>query len=212
MSTPFSSISKLMYNEMKKSEVFTSMDVEVATDYLSDLIIEGATLDFSTCRKDLEDLIEYREKEINKKIESDCESIITDISQVDELLRNEIVIYVNDVQVEDFTYNIVDNSCTINYDFKQDDYVRIIFCFEGEFKADLTYREKYIIALSAYYHYLCGKVKEENTWFKKLGDKDYSFQRGTLNDYISLQNKVNSNIRNYIRQYEQQMATVEDFM
>ena len=82
--------------------------------------------------------------------------------------------------------------------FKENDEVELIFINEGCFNVDLTVDEKYIIALGATYHYLDQKIKDEQKWVRKLGDKDYSITRGSIDNYRNLNNNIKSNLVIYI--------------
>jgi hypothetical protein len=217
MSTPFSAISKLMQLEMQQSDLYKTgkINTDITLDIISDLILNGATVDFATCRKDLENNIPYTQTEVDVIIDIDKNSLTIDLSNMIDLVKNNIVLYVNDIEITDFIYvpDIITNIGTITYDFKANDKVTILFVFEGEFEEDLIHREKYIIALAGYYHYLTGKIQEENRLIKQLGDKDYKIIRGNLsNDLLSLKTSVWDNLRVYIIAYNNQTSTVEDFM
>lgn len=217
MSTPFSDISKLMQLEMQQSDLYKEgkINTDIALDIISDLILIGANVDFTTCNKKLELNIPYKDEKIESIIDVDKNTLSIDITSVDIIMRDNIVLYINDVEKTDFTY-ILDNTlntCDINYSFKANDNVEVVFIFEGEFQDDLIFREKYIIALSAYYHNLSGKIQEENKLIKQLGDKDYKIIRGNLkDDLLALKNSVWNNLRTYIIAYERQTSTVEDLM
>jgi hypothetical protein len=217
MSTPFSAISKLMQLEMQQSDLYKlgKIDTDIALDIISDLILNGATVDFATCRKDLENNIPYMQIDVDFTIKSDKNSLIVDLSNMLDIVKNNIILYVNDTEITDFKYTVdgLINTGIVNYSFKTNDKVTVLFVFEGEFKDKLSHREKYIIALASYYHYLCGKVQEENKLIKQLGDKDYKIVRGNLvGDLLSLKDSVWNNLRTYIIAYNNQTSTVEDFM
>jgi len=217
MSTPFSDISKLMQLEMQQSDLYKlgKLNTEIALDIISDLILNGATVDFATCRKDLENNIPYTQIETTSKINQNKNSLMIDLSNIDDKLKDNVILYVNDSEIIDFTYNVdkLINIGTIKYDFKSNDNVVVLFVFEGEFEENLNHREKYIIALASYYHYLCGKIQEENRLIKQLGDKDYKVVRGNLsNDLLALKESTWNNLRTYIIAYNNQTSTVDDFM
>jgi hypothetical protein len=222
MSTPFSAISKLMQLEMQQSDLYKlgKINTDIALDIISDFILNGANVDFATCRKDLENNIPYTEEEITFKITESETTVEIDITSIPENMRNNLILYINDVEILDFNYEIKDSStnsnikiCDIVYPFNKNDVVSLLFVFEGEFEEDLSHREKYIVALSAYYHYLTGKIQEENRLIKQLGDKDYKIIRGNMsNDLLSLKTSVWNNLRTYIIAYNNQTSTVEDFM
>jgi hypothetical protein len=217
MSTPFSDISKLMQLEMQQSDLYKEgkINTDIALDIISDLILIGASVDFATCNKKLELNTPYKDEKINSIIDIDKNTLSIDITNIDITMRNNIVLYVNDVEQTDFTYKIDNtlNTCDVSYNFKANDNVEVVFIFEGEFQEDLSFREKYIIALSAYYHNLNGKIQEENKLIKQLGDKDYKIVRGNFkDDLLALKNSVWDNLRTYIIAYERQTSTVEDLM
>jgi hypothetical protein len=217
MSTPFSEISKLMQLEMQQSDLYKEgkINTDIALDIISDLILIGSNVDFTTCRKNLELNTPYKDTKINSIVDIDKDKLSIDITNIDMTMRDSIVLYINDIEKNDFTYTIdnVLNTCDINYNFKANDNVDIVFIFEGEFQEDLSFREKYIIALSAYYHNLNGKIQEENKLIKQIGDKDYKIVRGNFkDDLLALKNSVWDNLRTYIIAYERQTSTVEDLM
>jgi hypothetical protein len=217
MSTPFSEISKLMQLEMQQSDLYKEgkINTDIALDIISDLILIGSNVDFTTCRKNLELNTPYKDTKTNSIVDIDKDKLSIDITNIDMTMRDSIVLYINDIEKNDFTYTIdnVLNTCDINYNFKANDNVDIAFIFEGEFQEDLSFREKYIIALSAYYHNLNGKIQEENKLIKQIGDKDYKIVRGNFkDDLLALKNSVWDNLRTYIIAYERQTSTVEDLM
>lgn len=217
MSTPFSEISKLMQLEMQQSDLYKEgkINTDIALDIISDLILIGSNVDFTTCRKNLELNTPYKDTKINSIVDIDKDKLSIDITNIDMTMRDSIVLYINDIEKNDFTYTIdnVLNTCDISYNFKANDNIDIVFVFEGEFQEDLSFREKYIIALSAYYHNLNGKIQEENKLIKQIGDKDYKIVRGNFkDDLLALKNSVWDNLRTYIIAYERQTSTVEDLM
>jgi hypothetical protein len=217
MPTPFSEISKLMQIEMKESDLYKEgkINTDIALDIISDLILIGSNVDFATCRKNLELNTPYKDEKINLIIDIDKNKLSIDITNIDTTMRDNIVLYVNDIEKSDFTYTIDNtlNTCDINYNFKASDNIEVLFIFEGEFQEDLSFREKYIIALSAYYHNLIGKIQEENKLIKQISDKDYKILRGNFkDDLLALKNSVRDNLRTYIIAYERQTSTVEDLM
>lgn len=215
--TPFSKIVPLIYDELKKTDLFTSdyLDTELKLDELSRLILKGALVDFTTCKKELENYVEYADEKVYKTITGDVNELDINVTEIDRD-KNEVILYINNVEITDFTYNITNldenYNCHIEYAFKENDEVEIIFINEGYFKEDLIFREMYIIALGASYHYMDSKIKEEEKWIKKLGDKDYSLSRGSIGDYTSLNKDIKDNLVIYIQKYNEQMSTVEDFM
>jgi hypothetical protein len=217
MSTPFSEISKLMQLEMQQSDLYKEgkINTDITLDIISDLILIGSNVDFTTCRKNLELNTPYKDTKINSIVDIDKDELSIDITNIDITMRDSIVLYINDIEKNDFTYTIdnVLNTCDISYAFKANDNIDIVFIFEGEFQEDLSFREKYIIALSAYYHNLNGKIQEENKLIKQIGDKDYKIVRGNFkDDLLALKNSVWDNLRTYIITYERQTSTVEDLM
>ena len=64
----------------------------------------------------------------------------------------------------------------------------------------------------AEYHYLDQKIKDEQKWVRKLGDKDYSITRGSIDNYRNLNNNIKSNLVIYINKYNERNASVDDFM
>lgn len=216
--TPFSKIVPLIYDELKKSDLFASnyLDTDLKLEMISRLILKGALVDFTTCKKNLEKYVEYTNTKVYKTISSDINELCINVTDIDKKL-NEIILYVNDTEITSFKYNYRnldtgEYNCYIDYEFKKDDKVEIIFLNEGYFEDDLTFREIYIIALASAYHYMDSKIKEEEKWVKKLGDKDYSLTRGTISDYTSLNKDIKDNLIIYIQKYNEQNATTEDFM
>jgi hypothetical protein len=206
-----------MQLEMQQSDLYKEgkINTDIALDIISDLILIGSNVDFTTCRKNLELNTPYNDTKINSIIDIDKDKLSIDITSIDMTMRDSIVLYINNIERNDFTYTIdnVLNTCDINYNFKANDNVDIAFIFEGEFQEDLSFREKYIIALSAYYHNLNGKIQEENKLIKQIGDKDYKIVRGNFkDDLLALKNSVWDNLRTYIIAYERQTSTVEDLM
>ena len=61
-------------------------------------------------------------------------------------------------------------------------------------------------------HYLDQKIKDEQKWVRKLGDKDYSITRGSIDNYRNLNNNIKSNLVIYINKYNERNASVDDFM
>jgi hypothetical protein len=134
---------------------------------------------------------------------------------MNDVVKQNIILYINDVEIIDFNYTVdsIIDTGILEYSFKANDKVEILFICEGLFIETLTHREKYIIALASYYHYLSSKIQEENRLIKQLGDKDYKVVRGNLsNDLIALKENVWKNLRTYIIAYDRQTSTVEDFM
>lgn len=185
MATPFQEISKLMFMEMKESSM-SQMDMDIALDLLSDLIITSATVDFVYCEKDLSKFKPYKDEVESIFIDEDTSSIR--ISKLKEGF-NRFFIRINNIEIDGFKYEFTDNDeIIITYDFKQFDKVDVVSFFEGEFEEDLTHREKYIIALGAYNHYINQQVNAEENLKTYIGDKDYSRTSNwqTLNSLISL--------------------------
>lgn len=210
MATPFRDISKLMFMEMKESTI-SNMNTSLALDLLSDLIITSATVDFNKCKKDLNLYKEYVDNIVNINIDKDTK--IVKINRVNSLL-NEVVVSVNDVEIDDVSYEFTENEITITYDFKKDDEVEIVNYFEGEFEVDLNHREKYIIALGAYTHYINQQVNAEENLKTYIGDKDYSRTSNwqTLNALISLKTTLDLKLNSYIYEYKNDLITVEDLI
>ena len=130
-------------------------------------------------------------------------------------LRDNIVLYINDEEVNEYDYKyVVDgNNGTIIYEFSSGDEVEVINIFEGEFEEDLTFKEKYIIALASYYHYVNSLVMKEQQIYNKLGDKDYSVVKGnTFKELIDISNNIKEKLRQYIKEYDDYISTVEEMM
>lgn len=216
MSTPFSKISELMYREMQKSDIYNKMETDVALDVISSYILTSATTDFRNCKKDLELYTPYYDVEKKYAIQTDVNTLSIDISDIEDKIKENVIVYVNDeeISLSDSQLIYSGDNLDINYKFKTDDLVIIKFVFEGEFEEDLNHNEMYIIALGAYYHYLCGKLQdEENFWCKRYGDKDYTFTRGDTKDVLQKDKaSVWNNLLFYIKEYENKTFTYEDFM
>ena len=219
--TPFSDIVPYIYDELEKSELFEDdyLDTELKLFKISRMILVSATVDFASCEK-LKDNIEYTEyRPKNIIIDKNKNQIVLDVTNVNELVLNNLIMYINNKEIEDFEFKIKESdtelgviNCYIDYEFKENDEVELIFINEGSFNVDLTVDEKYIIALGATYHYLDQKIKDEQKWVRKLGDKDYSITRGSIDNYRNLNNNIKSNLIIYINKYNERNASVDDFM
>lgn len=219
--TPFSDIVPYIYDELEKSELFEDdyLDTELKLFKISRMILVSATVDFASCEK-LKDNIEYTEyRPKNIIIDKNKNQIVLDVTNVNELVLNNLIMYINNKEIEDFEFTIKESdmelgviNCYIDYEFKENDEVELIFINEGCFNVDLTVDEKYIIALGATYHYLDQKIKDEQKWVRKLGDKDYSITRGSIDNYRNLNNNIKSNLVIYINKYNERNASVDDFM
>ena len=219
--TPFSDIVPYIYDELEKSELFEDdyLDTELKLFKISRMILVSATVDFASCEK-LKDNIEYTEyRPKNIIIDKNKNQIVLDVTNVNELVLNNLIMYINNKEIEDFEFKIKESdtelgviNCYIDYEFKENDEVELIFINEGSFNVDLTVDEKYIIALGATYHYLDQKIKDEQKWVRKLGDKDYSITRGSIDNYRNLNNNIKSNLVIYINKYNERNASVDDFM
>lgn len=216
MATPFSKISELMYREMRKSDIYNRLDTDIALETISSYILTSATVDFRNCKKDLELYTPYYSVEKEYTIPNDVDTLSVDISDIEERIRENVILYVNDKEIDIKDYKLIYNVdiLEIKYDFYTDDNVIVKFVFEGEFEEDLKHSEMYIIALGAYYHYLCGKLQdEEDFWCKRYGDKDYTFTRGDTKDVLQKDKaSVWNNLLFYIKEYENKHFTSEDFM
>ena len=219
--TPFSDIVPYIYDELEKSELFEEdyLDTELKLFKISRMILVSATVDFASCEK-LKDNIEYTEyRPKNIIIDKNKNQIVLDVTNVNELVLKNLIMYINNKEIEDFEFKIKESdmelgviNCYIDYEFKENDEVELIFINEGCFNVDLTVDEKYIIALGATYHYLDQKIKDEQKWVRKLGDKDYSITRGSIDNYRNLNNNIKSNLVIYINKYNERNASVDDFM
>ena len=219
--TPFSDIVPYIYDELEKSELFEDdyLDTELKLFKISRMILVSATVDFASCEK-LKDNIEYTEyRPKNIIIDKNKNQIVLDVTNVNELVLNNLIMYINNKEIEDFEFKIKESdmelgviNCYIDYEFKENDEVELIFIYEGCFNVDLTVDEKSIIALGATYHYLDQKIKDEQKWVRKLGDKDYSITRGSIDNYRNLNNNIKSNLVIYINKYNERNASVDDFM
>ena len=219
--TPFSDIVPYIYDELEKSELFEDdyLDTELKLFKISRMILVSATVDFASCEK-LKDNIEYTEyRPKNIIIDKNKNQIVLDVTNVNELVLNNLIMYINNKEIEDFEFKIKESdtelgviNCYIDYEFKENDEVELIFINEGSFNVDLTVDEKYIIALGATYHYLDQKIKDEQKWVRKLGDKDYSITRGSIDNYRNLNNNIKTNLVIYINKYNERNASVDDFM
>lgn len=216
MATPFSEISEIMYLLMQQSDVYNKMNENIALDTISKYILMGATVDFTVCKKDLEKYTPYKEFSNIITISEDVTSISIDINNVnDNKCKDNVILYINDIIIDmnKYSYIVNDNTIVVEYDFKKDDKVEVINYFEGEFDEDLSYREKYIIALASYLHYLDGKQVIENKMINKLGDKDYSIVRGnTLSEILKTQTKTRDTLRIYLKEYDQNNSEIEDLI
>ena len=117
MATPFQEISKLMFMEMKESSM-SQMDMDIALDLLSDLIITSATVDFVYCEKDLNKFIPYKDKVETIFINEDTNNI--KINKLEEGF-DRFFIRVNNVEIDEFDHEFTDNEIIITYNFKQFD-------------------------------------------------------------------------------------------
>lgn len=199
MATSFDSIAKLMLMEMQDNTI-SKMDTDIAYDLISDLIITSATVDFSQCKKNLDNYIPYSEFLSSIKINENKNKITID--RKDKLL-DKIIVRVNDIEIEDVDYEFIDTNLVITYNFKENDDVKIIEYFTGEFNEDLTSREKYIIALASNCHFLNQKILKEDNLRIHLGDKDYSMSSSwnTLKMLTTLKEAMDKKLKDYIDNY-----------
>ncbi|MDU4051091.1 MAG: hypothetical protein E7H33_09265 [Clostridium perfringens] len=211
MSTPFGEITKLILMEKEKSK-FDYMNADMAYDLLSDLIITSATVDFYQCKKDLNKYSHYSETR-GSLIINDEQAEIT-ISKSKNVKESIVILNVNGFEISDFTYDILENEIRINYNFKTNDEVEVIQCFEGEFEEDLNHREKYIIALGAYMHYSNQLINDEELLRTQIGDKDYSrtSNANMLKTLISLKETLETKLDKYINQYVYSSLISNDLM
>ena len=211
MSTLFGEITKLILMEKEKSK-FDYMNADMAYDLLSDLIITSATVDFYQCKKDLNKYSHYSET-IDSLIINDEQTEIT-ISKSKNIKESIVILNVNGFEISDFTYDILENEIRINYNFKTNDEVEVIQCFEGEFEEDLNHREKYIIALGAYMHYSNQLINDEELLRTQIGDKDYSrtSNANMLKTLISLKETLETKLDKYINQYVYSSLISNDLM
>lgn len=210
MATSFDKIIKLMLMEMQDKTI-SKMDLDIAHDLLSDLIITGATVDFNDCEKDLYLNAEYQSIENIITIDTDKVSII--INRKNDILDN-VLLKINDINIEEFNYEFTDTEVIITYPFKQGDEVMVIEYFVGEFYEDLNSREKYIIALAANCHYLNQKILKEDNLRIHLGDKDYKMSSSwsTLKQLVELKQIMDKKLEDYIDKYKCDSISVEDLM
>ena len=209
MSTPFFEISELMVEEMNKHELFNgAFDSDVSLKEISNMILKGALVDFRVCRKDLSKNKPYDDISIARVLNSDAISITIDITGVEESYRDSFALFINNEEVQDYSYNIAQDEIEITYNFNQGDKIELKFMFEGEFEEDLSFREKYIIALAGCSHMLSALIQRETSFIKKLGDKDYSVEKRT--DLSNIRNDVYSTLRIYLKEYDYDNLNVED--
>lgn len=211
MSTPFGEITKLILMEKEKSK-FDYMTDDMAYSLLSDLIITSGTTDFYQCRKDLNKYIPYSEKRDSFAINSEVNSLSVEISNNEK--ESLILLLVNGFNVIDFDYSKIGSSLTINYNFKVNDEVEIVQCFEGEFEENLNHREKYIVALGAYIHYNNQLITNEELLRTQIGDKDYSrtSNANMLKSLMSLEGILQSKLDRYINQYVYSNVSSDDLV
>lgn len=211
MSTPFGEITKLILMEKEKSK-FDYMNADMAYDLLSDLIITGATVDFYQCKKDLNDYTPYSETRDIFSINGEQSELR--VTKSKNIKENIIILNINGFEVSDFNYEILEDEIKINHDFKTDDEVEVIQCFEGEFGENLNHREKYIIALAAYMHYSNQLINDEELLRTQIGDKDYSrtSNANMLKTLISLKSTLEEKLDKYINQYVYSNISSEDLM
>ena len=208
MSTPFSDITKLMVGEMNKHELFNgTYETNISLEELAILIQESALVDFRVCRKNLEKYVGYSEKEEKIVVDMNTTSMIIDTSTIDDSYKESFIVFVNGEEVE-FDYEFIGTNLVIRYYFKENDVVKIIFMQEGYFEEDLSFREKYIIALGCCVHMTERLIQRENGFIKKLGDKDYSIERRT--DLISLKDDISNRLRRYLKEYDYDNMNEDD--
>lgn len=211
MSTLFGDITKLILMEKEKSK-FDYMNADMAYDLLSDLIITSATVDFYQCKKDLNKYNIYSETRDSLIISGEQTDIT--ISKSKNIKESIVILNVNGLEISDFTYDILENEIRINYNFKTNDEVEVVQCFEGEFEEDLNHREKYIIALGAYMHYSNQLINDEELLRTQIGDKDYSrtSNANMLKTLISLKETLETKLDKYINQYVYSSLVSDDLM
>ena len=210
MTTSFEKITKLMFMEMQDNTI-SKMDTDIALDLISDLIITSATVDFSDCQKDLSEHRAYTDKSTNIIIDGNKEVIILNRENIE---LNEIIFKVNDVEIENYSYEFTDTEIIITYPFKEGDEVTIIEYFLGEFKDDLNSRERYIVALGANSHYIQQKILKEENIKVHFGDKDYkqTSSWNTLKTLLELKQMIDAKLEKYISEYKYDNLSVEDLM
>ena len=210
MATSFDKIIKLMLMEMQDNTI-SKMDLDIAHDLLSDLIITGATVDFNDCEKDLYLNAEYQS--VENIIAMDVDKVSISINRKDYILDN-VLLKINDITIEEFSYEFTDTEVIITYPFKQGDEVMIVEYFIGEFYEDLNSREKYIVALAANCHYLNQKILKEDNLRIHLGDKDYKMSSSwsTLKQLVELKQIMDKKLEAYIDKYKYDSISVEDLM
>ena len=138
--TPFSDIVPYIYDELEKSELFEDdyLDTELKLFKIRRMILVSATVDFASCEK-LKDNIEYTEyRPKNIIIDKNKNQIVLDVTNVNELVLNNLIMYINNKEIEDFEFKIKESdtelgviNCYIDYEFKENDEVELIFINEG---------------------------------------------------------------------------------
>ena len=106
--TPFSDIVPYIYDELEKSELFEDdyLDTELKLFKISRMILVSATVDFASCEK-LKDNIEYTEyRPKNIIIDKNKNQIVLDVTNVNELVLNNLIMYINNKEIEDFEFKI----------------------------------------------------------------------------------------------------------
>ncbi|MDM0587678.1 hypothetical protein QTH25_12955 [Clostridium perfringens] len=211
MSTPFGEITRLILMGKEKSK-FGYMNADMAYELLSDLIITGATVDFYQCKKDLNKFTKYSEIRNSFSISGNQNELR--VKKSENIKENIFILNINGFEVSEFDYEVLDNEIVITYDFKDGDEVEVVQCFEGEFEEDLNHREKYIVALSAYMHYINQIINDEDKLRTQIGDKDYSrtSNANMLKTVISLKETLENKLDKYINQYVYSNMTSDDLM
>ena len=213
MATSFEQISKLIFMEMQDNN-FSKMDTDLALDWLSDLIITSATVDFNVCEKDLSNYKPYKEHSISLDISQESTSITVNRSEDNDM--NNVILRVNDSEIcnDEYSYEFTTDNVIITYPFNKDDKVTVIQYFLGEFEEDLNSREKYIIALGAGNHYIQHKILKEENIKAHFGDKDYSMTSSwqTLKVLLTMKSQLDDKLEKYLIQYARDNVDVEDLM
>lgn len=182
MTISFDKISKLMLSEMDGDSRLANMNKFIAKDLLSDFIINSATVDFYKCPKCNDDskYVEYQSYEKEIICSSDNATLTTQLDEVSPtigLVSGFAIINGESLSSNQFSYDSVTNTITINIATKSNDIISVGWEREGYFEdlinGDLNRREQYIIALGAYLCYLQQFINSENQLKVQVGDKDY---------------------------------------
>ena len=211
MATYFNEINDLMLSEMSDSR-FAIMDTHIAKQLLSNLIITSATVEFYKCDK----AQQYTSYEIHEKeiiATGNVNSLVVTLDTAPSIDEYETFVSINGTYLHSsfYTYDKVLNKITINTAIATNDVIDCGWEMSGYFTNTLSHREKYIIALGSFIHYLQQFINSERLLRQEIGDSDYKLSSNwqTLNSLLSLNTEKRRLLENLIYNYYNDNLTSE---